>query len=286
MASRDEQFHKAFEQLTLDIISTMYMESAIRGKGEPQITTCRKRSKKRESSGATRSDIFVMEPRDPVEIAHKVIAACNRKRKESEGGNEECITDEALSKMAHFTDRFRLKPYERFMHYVPRIVNVVTLAEAIPVPGGGVSLPLDLHLIAARCRNSYYSPKKFSAVQLAYTEPRCRVLVFRKYNALRTPHISCTVSTRPESLFSDPPSELAAPSFTRAFGLHVRHTLINLKHAQYLPKLFFLQIQDGLSVQVRRALLHRGWRFCAPSGNSTTTPEYTSTFATFRLSIR
>lgn len=45
--------------------------------------------------------------------------------------------------------------------------------------GGTSALPLDLHHIAARCRNSYYAPKKFSAVQLAYAHPRCRVLVFR-----------------------------------------------------------------------------------------------------------
>ena len=56
------------------------------------------------------------------------------------------------------------------------------LAEAIPVEGSGVTLPLDLRVIAARCKNAYYAPKKFSAVQLAYSEPRCRVLVFRTYN--------------------------------------------------------------------------------------------------------
>lgn len=49
-----------------------------------------------------------------------------------------------------------------------------------------MSLPLDLHRIAARCRNSYYAPTKFSAVQLAYSEPRCRVLVFRKLATLHT----------------------------------------------------------------------------------------------------
>ena len=54
------------------------------------------------------------------------------------------------------------------------------LAEAIPVETSGVKLPLDLRLIASRCKNSYYAPKRFSAVQLAYSEPRCRVLVFRK----------------------------------------------------------------------------------------------------------
>jgi TATA-box binding protein (TBP) (component of TFIID and TFIIIB) len=66
-----------------------------------------------------------------------------------------------------------------YVHHNMLRAQVVTLAEAIPVSGSGFSLPLDLHLIAARCRNSYYAPKKFSAVQLAYNEPRCRVLVFR-----------------------------------------------------------------------------------------------------------
>jgi hypothetical protein len=29
--------------------------------------------------------------------------------------------------MARFTDKFNLKPYEPFLHYVPRLVNVVTV---------------------------------------------------------------------------------------------------------------------------------------------------------------
>ena len=64
--------------------------------------------------------------------------------------------------------------------YTPpsNLASFAQLAEAIPVPGSGITLPLDLHLISARCRNAFYAPKKFSAVQLAYSEPRCRVLVF------------------------------------------------------------------------------------------------------------
>ena len=58
------------------------------------------------------------------------------------------------------------------------------LAEAIPVPGGGVTLPLDLQTIAARCTNAYYAPKRFAAVQLAFSNPRCRVLIFRKPQAI------------------------------------------------------------------------------------------------------
>ena len=62
---------------------------------------------------------------------------------------------------------------------MPGSLQVVTLAEVIPVPGSGIALPLDLHFIAARCKNAFYAPKKFAAVQLAYKEPRCRILVFR-----------------------------------------------------------------------------------------------------------
>lgn len=54
----------------------------------------------------------------------------------------------------------------------------VTLAEAVPVPGSGLTLPLDLFHIAARCNGAYFASKRFAAVQLAYTHPRCRVLVF------------------------------------------------------------------------------------------------------------
>jgi hypothetical protein len=177
MKTRDEQFDQAFKQLATDVVSTLAMEQALNGKGPLKVPKTRGRSKKAPASAAS-NDMSAVEPRNPVEIAHAVLAACNRKRKAVAGETEAFVTDDDLSKMARFTDKFKLKPYERFLHYVPRLVNVVTLAEAIPVPGSGASLPLDLHRIAARCRNSYYAPKKFSAVQLAYSEPRCRVLIF------------------------------------------------------------------------------------------------------------
>ena len=52
------------------------------------------------------------------------------------------------------------------------------LAEALPMAGSGITLPLDLASIAARCKGSFYAPRRFAAVQLAYSNPRCRVLVF------------------------------------------------------------------------------------------------------------
>lgn len=36
------------------------------------------------------------------------------------------------------------------------------LAEALPMPGSGLSLPLDLASIAARCKGSYYAPRRFA----------------------------------------------------------------------------------------------------------------------------
>lgn len=55
---------------------------------------------------------------------------------------------------------------------------MVTLAEAVPCPGSGITLPLDLHRIASRCTNSYYASRRFAAVQLAFSAPRARVLIF------------------------------------------------------------------------------------------------------------
>ena len=71
-------------------------------------------------------------------------------------------------------------------HHV--VATQVTLAEAVPVAGSGIALPLDLTKIAAQCNGAYFAPKRFAAVQLAYTNPRCRILVFRKSMQPSNPH--------------------------------------------------------------------------------------------------
>lgn len=131
----------------------------------------------------------------------RVISTCRVYRKRvREAETIQDLSDEALSKAARFTDGFPLKNYDRLLHLCPRLVNVVTvrtfhlnispllfhvfvraqLAEAIPLPSTGLKLPLDLHKIASRCSNAYFAPKRFAAVQLAFANPRCRVLVFRE----------------------------------------------------------------------------------------------------------
>jgi len=174
MASENsDEFKHAFQSLLSDVASTIQMENSLSGKGSLKLPKPRGLDKRFKEFNQ-----FTLIPRAPSEIVKSVLEECNKKRKLMGSNRVVDTSNEGLSKMAMFTDKFNLKPYEPFLHYVPRLVNVVTLAEAIPVEGSGTTLPLDLHRIAARCRNSYFAPKRFSAVQLAYSEPRCRVLVF------------------------------------------------------------------------------------------------------------
>ena len=88
-------------------------------------------------------------------------------------------SDDALLRATRFTDELFLAAYANHMlRYVPRIVNVVSLATAVPVAGSGTRLPLDLKKIATHCKSAYYAPRRFAAVQLAFDDPRCRVLIF------------------------------------------------------------------------------------------------------------
>ena len=62
----------------------------------------------------------------------KVLKSRKRTQRDS---LEPDITNKGLSKIARFTDSLPLKVYERTIQQVPRLVNVVTLAETIPLPG-------------------------------------------------------------------------------------------------------------------------------------------------------
>jgi len=59
------------------------------------------------------------------------------------------------------------------------------------MPGSGITLPLDLANIAARCKGSFYAPRRFAAVQLAYSNPRCRVLIFHTGRLVGTGMLYC-----------------------------------------------------------------------------------------------
>lgn len=57
---------------------------------------------------------------------------------------------------------------------VPETITTAT-GERVP----SCTLPLDLRAISSRCNGAYYGPRRFAAVQLAFAQPRSRVLLFR-----------------------------------------------------------------------------------------------------------
>lgn len=120
---------------------------------------------------------------DAAQLVQEVCQACLRERQSECDADmnelDESALHENVDMAACFTDAARLNAFVPLLHYVPRIVNIVTLAEMQPCDGGDTTLPLDLHSIASKCTNAYYAPNRFSAVQLAYAEPRSRILVFR-----------------------------------------------------------------------------------------------------------
>ena len=175
------------DRLLSDVTGCEDVENLLRGKDAPRVTQRRlPRSGERgrgKGRGRGRGAGRVAHPPLPAartvqQLVDSCIQACKKQRVAEEKAEEAEITVSALSQYSRFTDGMCLAPYERFLHYVPRLVNVVTLAEALPMPGSGLKLPLDLQHIASRCSSAYYAPKRFAAVQLAYSEPRCRVLVF------------------------------------------------------------------------------------------------------------
>lgn len=120
-----------------------------------------------------------VDPTPLSELLHASVDACKAERKRKrEADGEGPVGDEEILKLARHTRNYALAPYRQFLWYVPRLVNVVSLAEAVPAEGSGVTLPLDLRKIASRCRGAFYAPARFAAVQLAFSQPRSRILIF------------------------------------------------------------------------------------------------------------
>lgn len=156
------------------------------------------------------------------EVLEASVSACGKKRKRmaEEAGPGESKEGAALSQYTRFTDAMALDPYKLFLHYVPRLVNVVTvrlhctplgitppppsppfhrpspppqLAEALPVPGSGLSLPLNLQEIAAKCTGAFYAPRRFAVRSTVCNSVPCSLC-------------------HPRRFFSGRPARLLAPS--------------------------------------------------------------------------
>ena len=65
-----------------------------------------------------------------------------------------------------------MPPLPKFLWYVPRLVNVVSLAEAVPAEGSGVTLIRPAHDCGA-LRGAFYAPPLCRGA--AFSQPRSRI---------------------------------------------------------------------------------------------------------------
>tara|TARA_B100000575_G_scaffold288289_1_gene288059 strand:- start:2424 stop:2801 length:378 start_codon:yes stop_codon:yes gene_type:complete len=107
----------ALERLRADIATCHTIELKLRGK------VVDLEGKSKASRVAKRE---VSKKRSIGDVLDNCIEACKASRKKHR--EEEHVTtdlsDYALSQMARFTDGIALEPFARFLHYVPRLVNV------------------------------------------------------------------------------------------------------------------------------------------------------------------
>ena len=133
----DAQFESAYAALVADVASATDMEAAIAGRNPPKQskqlrTRTRARSRAAPDGGkrAGKQAVHASTPRSAEEIARSVLQACVEQRNRAPPDPGPDLSDEALSQYAKWTDKFALKPYARFLWYVPRLVNVVTVRAA------------------------------------------------------------------------------------------------------------------------------------------------------------
>ena len=115
----------ALGELVRDVHACATLESLATGKGFPKTAEPRVR-RRRGGAAAARTAQPKAVPFDTHERVAEVVQACREARKRSlEAAPEEDLSDAHLSKLACFTDSAALAPYAPFLHFVPRLVNIV-----------------------------------------------------------------------------------------------------------------------------------------------------------------
>ena len=144
-----------------------------------------------------------------MDYGNSILHECKRRRLD-ELSKE---ADTFPQRLVRFIHQPELLSYWEDLRQVPHLVNVVTLAYVKPRPGSDTTIPLDLRRIAKLSSCAYFAPKKFAAVQLAYKDPRARVLVF---------HTGRLVGTG-----TSPQANLAGALFDHSYGV-CRHVWCGL----------------------------------------------------------
>ena len=124
---------ETYDELVADVAACATLESLVCGKGVPKPT----KQRARRSVGASVRPPAKVAPFNAYERVAQVVKACREERKRAvPEPNDDDIEDTELSKMARFTDGLALQDYAPFLHYVPRLVNIVRLPafKAHPLP--------------------------------------------------------------------------------------------------------------------------------------------------------
>ena len=123
-----------FARLVQDVRSAEELEAMLAGSNMARSRSAVANGKARQRTLARTSEgnpLTASVGVDPVEAAtesvKRVVESVHEARKRQRVDAPTPSGDDVLCRMAPFTDMFALQQYERFLHYVPRIVNVVRL---------------------------------------------------------------------------------------------------------------------------------------------------------------
>ena len=113
-----------YDELVADVSACATLESLVCGKGMPKAP--KPRARRRLATGRGAQTQAKGTPFDTFERVSTVVKACRAERKRARAGEVEADTsDEMLFKNTRFTDSMALATYAPFLHYVPRLVNIV-----------------------------------------------------------------------------------------------------------------------------------------------------------------
>lgn len=133
---------EALAALQADLATCQTIENSLRGKplgGPAKARQIKAKAKEPRDVGCA--------GRGVEEVLVACIEACkqSRKRHREESGPPDDTSDAGLSQYTRFTDRIALDVYKQFLHYAPRLVNVVTVRHH-PLPLANTLYPLhDTH---------------------------------------------------------------------------------------------------------------------------------------------
>ena len=122
---------ETYDELVADVSACATLESLVCGKGMPKPPKPRTRRRLgRSAQPQTKGTPF-----DTYERVSTVVKACRVERKRARAEEVETDTsDETLCKQTRFTDSMALADYAPFLHYVPRLVNIVRACPSLTPP--------------------------------------------------------------------------------------------------------------------------------------------------------